>query len=172
MKIDLSGLAQRDRDAIQALADSKDFSVQTLVVQALRLYSDVDKKFTDGEICHWSGDEARARAFTGNAELEWDNGAQHWDYPLVAISKESRSIVLFHSPGCGTMLKNKGAVLTKPGNFGTGYDMMGFIPQEFHTRKVAKQMLAISLRIKWRDEGLEAMNETLTRIAEGGVQDV
>lgn len=65
MQIDLSGLAQRDRDAIQALADSKDFSVQTLVVQALRLYQDTDNKLSDGEICTWSGDAHRAQEFIG-----------------------------------------------------------------------------------------------------------
>ena len=167
MKIDLSGLAQRDRDAIQALADSKDFSVQTLVVQALRLYQDTDKKLSDGEICTWSGDAARAAAFTGNDDLEWDNGAQYWDYPLVAISSVSQSVVLFYAPGCGTMLQNKGMVRTKPGTFGTGYDMSQFIPQQTKIWRSCRRAFAMALRHTWEVEGLEAMNAALTNMAEG-----
>lgn len=167
MKIDLTGLAQRDRDAIQKLADDKGFSVQTLVVQALRLYADTDKKLSDGEFCSWSGDAARAVAFTGNNDLEWDNGAQHWDYPLVAISSESRSVVLFHAPGCGTMLQNKGMVRTKPGTFGTGYDMVNFIPQRVHDQRVEKRIFAIALQMKAQDEGVETMMQYLKQIARG-----
>lgn len=168
MKIDLSGLAQRDRDAIQALADSKDFSVQTLVVQALRLYQDTDRKLSDGEICTWSGDAGRAQKFIGtHAELVWDNGAEDWPYPLLALHKPSRSLVLFFAPCCGMMIQNRGSVLTKPGDFGTGYSMEDFIPYTTHLANVVEQHFAMKVKSTWEIDGLEAMNRLLTRTAEG-----
>lgn len=168
MKIDLSGLSTEQQKQIRDLADAKGFSVRTLVVQALRLYADTDKKLSDGEICSWSGDAARASAFSGTRDhLKWDNGAEHWDYPLVARHNTSGSLVLFHAPGCGTMLRPGGEVLTKAGDFGSGYAMDDFTRQSDRDRKDAEQRFALSLRAKWHLEGLDAMREYIVDTANG-----
>lgn len=93
----------------------------------------------------------------------WDNGAEDWPYPLLAQHKPSHSLVLFFAPCCGMMIQNRGAVLTKPGDFGTGYSMENFIPYESYLTKIVEQQFAMKVKHTWEIEGIEAMNRLLIK---------
>lgn len=54
-----------EKEAIRALSDEQDLPVNGVLRQALRHYQMHIARLKAGETVHWSGDEARARAFAG-----------------------------------------------------------------------------------------------------------
>lgn len=71
MIIDLSHRSDSDLNIIRKMAESKDITIETLVIQALRMYQMHDKRLADGETCAYSGDYNRARQFYHHPE-EYD----------------------------------------------------------------------------------------------------
>lgn len=65
MNIDISQLPVEQRQQVLNMAEDKGLTMGSLVIQALRLYADHDRKLENGEICTWSGDAQRARDFVG-----------------------------------------------------------------------------------------------------------
>lgn len=59
-----------EREAIKNLAVELDMPASAVIRQAVRLYQLHHHRLANGETCHWSGDEQRARDFAGPLATE------------------------------------------------------------------------------------------------------
>jgi hypothetical protein len=65
MKVNFSDI---EREALEDLCKAQGLNETALLRQALRHYQEHHLRLAAGETCHYSGDDARALAFTGNPQ--------------------------------------------------------------------------------------------------------